>query len=98
MENEYLGRVYLDGRHVRGFALPLLGEGLIVADAPMVGLELQRWLFPVQDHLLLPENSAAHAHLIEHGYRKEVVGVRMVHGPALVRNAAMIFAEAFGLV
>ena len=97
MEHSYLGRVYLDGNRVRGFAWALLGHALIVADAPNVGLELQRWIFPTQESILVPEgNAAAHAHLQERGYSAEVVGVRMVRGEARVQRTANIFAEPFG--
>ena len=41
------------------FTLALLGEGLTVADDPAVGLELLRWHFPVQEHVLLFEGNAA---------------------------------------
>lgn len=97
MEHEYLGRAYMDGRTVRGFALALLGNALIAADSPVVGLELQRWIFPTQEAILLPEgNAAAHAHLLERGYTTELVGVRMVRDEAPWQRAANIFAEPFG--
>lgn len=95
-EHEYLGRVYMEGSVVRGFALALLGHALIVADTPAIGLELQRWIFPVQDHLLLPEGNTAHAHLTERGYRAEAIGVRMVHGDAPAPRVEACFAEPFG--
>ena len=97
LEHEYIGRAYMDGRTVRGFALALLGNALIVADSPTVGLELQRWIFPTQESILVPEgNAAAHAHLQERGYNAEVVGVRMVRGEARPQRTANIFAEPFG--
>jgi len=52
-----------DGTRIRGFSLLLLGEGLIIADALDVGLELQRWHFPVQEHLLMFDGNLAHEHL-----------------------------------
>ncbi|HRD54095.1 MAG TPA: hypothetical protein PKY96_15760, partial [Flavobacteriales bacterium] len=94
-EFEFLAQVYLEGSVVRGFAMPLLGEGLIVADAPHAGLELQRWLLPHQAHLLLPEGSPALAHLTERGYAQEPVGARMVLGPDAAR-AELLYAEPFG--
>jgi hypothetical protein len=95
LEHEYLAHVYLDGTVVRGFAMPLLGEGLIVADAPHAGLELQRWLLPHQAQLLLPESSPALAHLAERGYAQEAVGTRMTLGLDAARPD-LIYAEAYG--
>jgi len=97
LEHEYLAHVHVEGGVVRGFAMPLLGEGLIVADAPHAGLELQRWLLPHQPHLLLPEDSPALAHLAERGYAQEQVGMRMVLGADAARPD-LIHAEPFGAV
>ena len=96
MEHGYLGLVYLDGTRIRGFSLLLLGEGLIIADAPNVGLELQRWLFPVQEHMLLPMGNAAHEHLTKQDYVATTIGVRLVRGAALDARPAMVFADAWG--
>ncbi|MBK8498876.1 MAG: hypothetical protein IPL52_08675 [Flavobacteriales bacterium] len=97
LEHEYLGRVYLDGIKVRGFALALLGHALIVADTPTVGLELQRWILPTQEHLLVPAgNAAAHEHLVERGYTPRVVGVRMVHGEPRSTRTSLLFGEPYG--
>lgn len=81
---------------MREFSLPLLGEGLIIADAPDVGLELQRWLFPTQEHILLPAGNAAHEHLVKQGYSATPVGVRMVRGTPLAVRTAMCFGEVGG--
>lgn len=94
-EFEFLAQVYLEGNAVRGFVLPLLGDGLIVADSLYAGLELQRWLLPHQAHLLLPSNSPGLAHLSERGYAHEAVGARMVLGPDGAR-ADLFYAEPFG--
>jgi len=98
-EHNYLGQVYAEGHALRGFSLAMLGHALIVADAPAIGLELQRWIFPTQEHILLPEgNAAADAHLQERGYRAEIMGVRMVRGKALPYRPEQIYAEPFGVV
>lgn len=96
-EHEFLGQVYEERGVVRGFALPLLGDGLIVADAPHAGLELQRWLFPTQRHLLLPATCPALGHLRECGYACAPAGTRLVLGPAVARPE-LLYAEPFGAV
>lgn len=96
-EFEFLAQVYLEGNVVRGFAMPLLGDGLIVADSIYAGLELQRWVLPHQAHLLLPASSPGVAHLSERGYAHEVVGARLVLGPDVARPE-LIYAEPFGAV
>lgn len=93
-EHFYLGQVYVDGGRVRGFLLPLLGNGLIVADAPDVGLELQRWLLPVQEHLILPVGHLyAHAHLVRAKASIQPKGLRMVRGDAPALRIPMIYAH-----
>ena len=96
MEHSYLCVVYMEGTRIRGFALSLLGEGLIVADAPDVGLELQRWHFPIQDHILIPEGNGAHEHLTKQAYRQEVEGIRMVRGAARPLEVDLCFAWEWG--
>ena len=98
MEHIYLCVVYMEGTRIRGYSLSLLGEGLIIADAPDVGLELQRWHFPIQEHILLPEGSGAHEHLTKQEYRNEVEGIRMVRGEVMPLQVDMCFAWEWGAV
>jgi Acetyltransferase (GNAT) domain len=99
LEHEYIGRAYLDGKTVRGFALALLGNALIVAESPSAGLELQRWIFPTQAEILVPEgNAPAHAHLLERGYSAHLEGVRMVRGEQRVYRPELIYGEPYGVV
>ncbi|MEO8066483.1 MAG: GNAT family N-acetyltransferase [Flavobacteriales bacterium] len=96
LEHYYLGRTYESARRVHGFSLALSGHGIIVADDPGVGLELQRWHFPTQEHIILPEgNDAAHAHLLERKYTVEPAGVRMVRGPVPTYRPELVFAHPF---
>lgn len=93
-EHAYLGSVYQEGTRVRGFSLPLLGHGLIVADSPAVGLELQRWLLPIQPYLLLPVGHlAAHGHMMARKYTAHPAGVRMVRGIRPDYKPLMIYAH-----
>jgi GNAT superfamily N-acetyltransferase len=93
-EHFYLGQVYLDRGRVRGFLLPLLGHGLIVADAPEVGHELQRWLLPIQENLRLPVGHLqAHAHLVRAQASISKAGTRMVRGEVPTLRIPMIYAH-----
>jgi len=93
-EHAYLGSVYMEGTHIRGFSLPLLGHGLIVAVSPEVGLELQRWLLPIQPYLLMPVGQlAAHGHLIHCRYHASPRGIRMVRGVRPDHRPTMIYAH-----
>ena len=93
-EHAYLGSVYQEGTRVRGFSLPLFGHGLIVADSPEVGLELQRWLLPIQPYLRLPVGHlAAHGHLMARKYTATRAGIRMVRGDRPAFRPTMIYAH-----
>ncbi|MCB9169993.1 MAG: GNAT family N-acetyltransferase [Flavobacteriales bacterium] len=91
-EHDYLAKVWLELGRVRGFLLPLAGNGLIIADAPYIGLELQRWLLPVRDHITLPAGQEqVHAHLVKQGYVPEPHAVRLVRGAPLPRRPEMVY-------
>lgn len=99
MEHAYLGRVLYDGNNVRGVALATLGDALIVANDPGAGLELQRFIFPTQEHLCIPAgNAPAHEHLLERGYTASIAGVRMTCGEVPPYRPELIYAEPFGAV
>ncbi|MCB0792573.1 MAG: GNAT family N-acetyltransferase [Flavobacteriales bacterium] len=91
-EHDYLAKVWLELGRVRGFLLPLAGDGLIIADAPYIGLELQRWLLPVRDHITLPAGQEqVHAHLVKQGYVPEPHAVRLVRGAPLPWRPEMVY-------
>lgn len=97
MEHYYLGRVYESAGRVHGLSLALSGHGLIIADDPAIGLELQRWHFPTQDYIIIPEgNTAAHEHLVERQYAVQPAGMRMVRGPLPTYRPELVFAHPFG--
>ncbi len=81
LEHDYLTQLYVDEGRVDGVLVPLLGQGLILAGGPRAGLELQRWLWPVQEEMVLPEeNATAHEHLVECGYQFTEEGLFMARG------------------
>lgn len=98
LEHRYVAQVYVEQGRLRGGLLSLLGHGLILADAPAVGLELQRWLLPHQPDIIIPEeNSAASTHLLERKYTPSSAGLRLVRGPLLPYRPELVFAWPWGL-
>jgi len=93
LEHDYLAQVLERAGAVRGVLFPLLGEGLIMAADASAGLELQRWLLPVQAHLVLPAaNTVAVEHLQELGYHVRRRAQRLVWGPPPVLRPELVFA------
>ena len=91
-EHDFLANVWQEQGRVRGFLLALAGEGLIIADHPIIGLELQRWQLPVQDHITLPAGQPeVHEHLVKQRYSPTPAFVRMVRGAAIPWQAGMVF-------
>jgi hypothetical protein len=82
LEHPYLGQAYEENGTLRGFALPMAGNGPVVAEHATAGLELQRWLLPVQNWLLVPSGAnEAFTHLIRQGYRDAGMYTHMVRAP-----------------
>jgi hypothetical protein len=97
LEHRFAAHAYTEQGTVRGALLPMLGHGLVLADAAEVGLELQRWLLPTQRQLIVPAgNLAATEHLVECGYGISERSLRMVHGAAPGLRPEMIFAWPWG--
>lgn len=93
LEHGYAARTFASAGRVHGVLLPLLGHGLILADRPQAGLELQRWLLPVQQRIVVPEgNTAAAAHLQQHGYAVVSTDLRLVHGPMPRFDPHLVYA------
>lgn len=98
LEHEHLGLVCAVEGTVRGVALPLLGEGLVLAPAAAVGMELLRWHFPLRPHVLLHAGHTLHDLLSHEGHTAEVIGTRMVRGAVPALHPTRVHAEPFGTV
>jgi len=62
------GFVYLSDDHVEGYYLPAFGEGLIIGDTEMAGIELLKLHLKDNDRVVIPrENHAARKFLEETG-------------------------------
>ena len=92
LEHRFAAQAWMQDGKVEGYLLPTLGRGLVVANTPTVGLELQRWLLPHQHEVLVPAtNTAACEHLKERGYTGTIFGVRMEYGDPLAVDAQRLF-------
>lgn len=92
LEHRFAAQAWVQDGKVEGYLLPTLGRGLVVANTPTVGLELQRWLLPHQHEVLVPAtNTAACEHLKERGYTGTIFGVRMEYGDPLAVDAQRLF-------
>jgi hypothetical protein len=99
LEHRFAAHAFVEQGKVRGALLPMLGQGLVLADAAEVGLELQRWLLPTQRQIIVPAgNLAAKEHLVECGYGVSERSLRLVHGQAPGLEPEMIFAWPWGAV
>jgi hypothetical protein len=93
LEHHYAARVYVERARVRGALLPLLGNGLILADHAHAGLELLRWLLPVQQRPVVPEgNTAAAEQLTAWNYCVVHTSIRLVLGPVPPFRPELIYA------
>ncbi|MCB9168884.1 MAG: hypothetical protein H6597_03170 [Flavobacteriales bacterium] len=92
LEHRFAAHVWVAAGRVEGFLLPTLGQGLVVADTPAIGLELQRWLLPHQHEVIVPAaNTPACDHLEERGYTASLHGLRMEYGDPLAVDAGRLF-------
>lgn len=92
IEHLYFGRIHMEQGRVHGCYLPLLGDGLILADRPEAGEELLRWHLPHVEGVWLPEgNATARAFLEQRGYCVQERRMRMRLGDALAWQPAMLY-------
>lgn len=100
MEHLYAGRLYVEKHMVRGCYLPLLGDGLVLADRPDVGEELLRWHLPYTNAIWLPgSNRTAMDFLAQCGYTVRDSRNRMRLGPPLPWRPELVYGwigEHFG--
>ena len=91
-EHFYASRIYVEKGRVRGSYMPLLGDGLLLADRPDVGEELLRWHMPHVQEVWVPEaNPVAREFLSIRGYTEQGRRYRMHQGPALPWKPEMVY-------
>ncbi|MBX2982573.1 MAG: hypothetical protein KF843_07875 [Flavobacteriales bacterium] len=83
-EHFYASRIYVEKGRVRGNYMPLLGEGLLLADRADVGEELLRWHLPHVQEIWIPDTNAVAKEFLElRGYTVHDRRDRMRHGAKL---------------
>ena len=91
-------KVYIRNNSVQGIYIPDLGEGLIIADTRVAGMELMKIKYSVVDKAVLPaENHAGISFLEQNGYVKvPKIGTRMVLGDEVKWQPDKIFSRIGG--
>jgi GNAT superfamily N-acetyltransferase len=91
-------KVFFKDNSVKGYYIPDLGEGLIIADAISAGLELMKIKYSRIDKAVIPaENSAGISFLKQNGFVKTpTIGTRMAFGGDLKWNPDKIFSRIGG--
>jgi hypothetical protein len=99
LEHRFAAHAYVEGGLVRGGLLPLLGQGLILAQHAQAGRELQRWLAPHQRSIIVPvRNTDACAHLEGAGHFAASAGVRMILGRQPKFRPELVYAWPWAVV
>lgn len=90
--------VYIEKKMVRGFYLPNLREGLIIADTDQAGIELLKLKLITQDKVIIPaQNTAGLTFLKQNGFViTDVRGIRMIRGKQIDWQPKKIFSRIGG--
>lgn len=90
--------IYLDSNSLRGFYLPDLGDGLIFADNPAVGIELMKVKYSRVDTAVIPsENKVGIDFLKQNGFKvSETKGRRMILGKDISWKPEYYFSRIGG--
>ena len=89
--------VYVDGGTLRGFYLPALGEGLVVADSAQAGEALLRLRTREKNGAVIPSGNAFAASVLASlGFAPSGKGTRMVIGESLEFRPEMLFGRTGG--
>jgi len=91
-------RVFLDKNVVKGYCIPQLKEGPIIAETPEAGIELMKVKYRTSDKAVVPEeNLIAFEFLKESGFLEtETRGTRMVLGQDVPWQPLKIYSRAGG--
>lgn len=90
-------KLFLDGGDIRGFYIPTLGEGLVVASDPHAGIELMKYKWKLNKTFCVPVNNEFGINFLEqHGYQKLRQAARMILGKRIAWDARQIYSRIGG--
>jgi GNAT superfamily N-acetyltransferase len=90
--------LFAAGGTLRGFYLPSLGEGTVIADDDESGIALLRHKISTKTAVVLPEGNRAAVHFLEHSgfVPSGNTGTRMILGPDIGFHSEKIFSRSAG--
>jgi N-acetylglutamate synthase-like GNAT family acetyltransferase len=89
--------VYCEDKIVKGFYLPGFGEGLIIANSPVAGLELLKLHLKSNQKIVFPkDNLVAASYLHQYGFKEMLTGKRMRLGKKREVNFKNIYNRIGG--
>ncbi|HEY1045313.1 MAG TPA: GNAT family N-acetyltransferase [Bacteroidia bacterium] len=92
-------KVFLEGEKVRGFYLPSLLEGPVVAATPTAGMSLLNYRLKTENIVILPEsNSIACQYLIDNDFQVTRKARRMRLGTKREHNQQMVYNRFSGQI
>ena len=88
----------MENNEIKGYYLPNLREGLIIAKSDIAGSELLKLKLPTHDKIVLPsDNLKGIEFLMNNGFiRSETKGTRMIRGKKINWNPKKIFSRIGG--
>jgi GNAT superfamily N-acetyltransferase len=90
-------QLFIEDRILKGFYLPTLGDGLIIADTPEAGLELMKMRSAVHQKFCFPiENQRAINYLNQQGFREFRRASRMILGKGFSWKPSKIYSRIGG--
>jgi GNAT superfamily N-acetyltransferase len=91
------GKVIIDDNSLKGFYLPTLGEGLIIASAPEVGKKLLLDKFSTTCKIALPVNNVTGTEfLLQNGFTEVFRGAKMRLGKKIICMPQNIYSRIGG--
>ena len=90
-------KVFIHQGEIRGFYLPTLGDGLIIATDPVAGAELMKHKGNLNKMFCLPiDNIAGISFLEQHGYKRLREASRMILGKKINWDGKQIYSRIGG--
>lgn len=90
-------KLFLDEGDVRGFYMPSLGEGLIIASDPHAGIELMKHKWRQNKMFCVPEDNKFSIDFLEqYGYQKIREASRMILGKTIAWDGKQVYGRIGG--